>query len=76
LCYIGESDAKAGEREKFLKEIESSGRVLWREDGVSLNCGEDGEDDWLAGIKVQEIWIVECEGPVVGWQTLEKILLQ
>ena len=77
LCYIDDDDAKAGERENFLREMESSGKVLRDgEDGVSLNCGEHGGEDWLAGFKAPEIWIVECEGPVEGWQILEKVPLQ
>lgn len=73
LCYIDEEDARNGEREKFLRELERTGRVK-REDGrVGVNVG--AERDWLWRFEALEVWIVDCDGPVNGWSVLAKIPL-
>lgn len=77
LCYINDEDAEKGERAKFVELLESAGRVHRDEsgDGVSLDCGEPGKKDWLAGFQAPEVWIVDCNGPVEGWKIMEKIPL-
>lgn len=76
LCYISDEDADAGEREKFLQELETSGRVKRDgNSGVSLNASDTEEVEWLSGFSAYEIWIVDCQGPVEGWQVLGKITL-
>ncbi|KAH7926638.1 LigT-like protein, partial [Leucogyrophana mollusca] len=74
LCYIAEDDAR--ERERTAEELRESGKVIENaeEDGVTLVCGA-GEEHKLAGFDSEEIWIVQCDGPVEDWQVLEKISL-
>lgn len=51
-------------------------------EGVVLDCGvgtvpEPDQNAMmrLDGIAGSEIWIVKCEGPVEGWEVMDKILL-
>lgn len=74
LCYISDADADAGERERFLQELETSGRVKRDENsGVSLNVSDTEVGEWLSGFNAYGIWIMECNGPVEGWRVLDKI---
>lgn len=76
LCYIDKEDARHGEREKFLRELDGAGRIK-REDGrVGVNdSGGGGEGDWLWGFEAAEVWIADCDGPISGWSVLAKIPL-
>jgi len=75
-------------RERLLRELERENVVRHAVDGleVVLECGaRAGEDRTgsasgkadgaLAGFTGTQIWIVDCEGPVEGWEVLDKILL-
>lgn len=90
LYYIDEKDAEKGERERMYGEMVRSGVVQnlsteeeeEGEEGVVLDCGvgtvpEPDPDAMvrLDGIVGSEIWIVKCEGPVEGWEVMDKILL-
>jgi 2',3'-cyclic-nucleotide 3'-phosphodiesterase len=76
LCYIDDEDAKNGERDEFLRELETSGRVKRDEDGVGLKYGETGTEDWLRGFQGTEIWIIgNAEGLVDEWSILDKVSL-
>ncbi|KAH9848887.1 2',3'-cyclic-nucleotide 3'-phosphodiesterase [Lenzites betulinus] len=88
LYYI--DDADAGQRERTAETLRSELRVLESgpreggDRGVRLMCMdeeaevEDGQErvvDILDGFDGEEIWVVRCEGPVRGWEVLEKIAL-
>ncbi|KAF9265685.1 LigT-like protein [Marasmius fiardii PR-910] len=73
LCYIINTDAEHGERQRFRDEI--AGRIREVGNGtIELNCGVEGEN-WLSGFEAPEIWIAECEGPVESWKILDRIKL-
>ncbi|KAH9930589.1 uncharacterized protein B0H18DRAFT_992371 [Fomitopsis serialis] len=79
LYYIDNADAE--ERERVREELKSQGRVLERADGVALDCSEDpgnasDASEVLEGIDGEEIWIIQCNGPVPGWEVLDKIQLR
>ncbi|KAL0066517.1 hypothetical protein AAF712_006560 [Marasmius tenuissimus] len=75
LCYITDSDAANGERQRYHEELQSTRRICKEDDGnVALNCGVD-EEDWVSGFVASEIWVAECEGPVETWKILDKISL-
>ncbi|KAG9226229.1 hypothetical protein CCMSSC00406_0005140 [Pleurotus cornucopiae] len=77
LCYITDEDAQCGERDKYLHELETQGRIK-REVGsprVSLDCGEEDDQDWMDGFSACEVWVAECNGPVASWKILDKIPL-
>ncbi|KAJ7286153.1 hypothetical protein C8J57DRAFT_658760 [Mycena rebaudengoi] len=76
LCYISDADAATGERSRYLKELEDSGKVRRTNDSVSLNCGEPGEEEWISGFQLPEIWITRCEGPVETWTVESKFSLR
>ena len=81
LYYI--ADEEAHTRERLLQELERENLVRHAADGqeVVLECGAvDGAgsrtaDGALVGFTGTEIWIVDCVGPVEGWEVLDKILL-
>lgn len=87
LYYIDEEDAEEGERERMFEEMVQRGVITTLsaaegEEGVVLDCGVGTvpEPDpnamvRLDGIVGSEIWIVKCEGPVEGWEVMDKILL-
>lgn len=76
LCYIDEEDARNGEREKFLRELEGAGRIKKEDGRVGVNDGGGGgEGDGLWGFEAAEVWIADCDGPVSGWSVLAKIPL-
>ncbi|KAJ6502219.1 2',3'-cyclic-nucleotide 3'-phosphodiesterase [Mycena sanguinolenta] len=73
LCYISDEDAAAGERDRYFQQLQGS---IHRDGtGVSLNCGEPGEEDWVSGFDAREIWVMRCKGPVETWTILQKIPL-
>lgn len=73
LCYITDEDAILGERDKYYRELESTGKFRSEESGgVSLNTGED---DWMSGFLSPELWITDCTGPVEAWSVVEIIQL-
>lgn len=79
LYYIDNADA--GEREKVREELKNKGRIVERADGVALDCSKDPEntdspDEVLEGIDGEEIWIMQCNGPVPTWEVLDKVKLK
>ncbi|KAJ7156989.1 2',3'-cyclic-nucleotide 3'-phosphodiesterase [Mycena crocata] len=76
LCYIADEDFV--ERSAYFQELQQSGKIRGNEEtnGVSINCGASGEDDWLSEFEAAEIWITRCEGPVETWIVEKKIALQ
>jgi len=77
LYYIDNADRD--ERLSVAEALKSSGRVVNRVGGVSLNCAESveqgTEEDLLEGLDGEAVWIVKCEGPVPEWEVLQKIKL-
>lgn len=79
LYYIDNADRD--ERARVAEELRRAGRIVDHADGtgVTLNGAEDikqaTEADLLNGIHGEAIWIVKCEGPVPGWEVLQKIEL-
>ncbi|KAF8163409.1 2',3'-cyclic-nucleotide 3'-phosphodiesterase [Crassisporium funariophilum] len=74
LCYVDEADAAKGERRAYYDDL-AQDAVRFGEDCVRLNCGSGGGEDWMDGFEAQEIWVVQCEGPVEDWPILQKIPL-
>ena len=68
LCYIDEKDAAIGEREAFYKDLKDGGKIRA---GGGLDCGLV-EEDWMDCFEANEIWVVQCEGPVNEWAILRK----
>ncbi|KDR81712.1 hypothetical protein GALMADRAFT_239860 [Galerina marginata CBS 339.88] len=80
LCYIGDIDAAAGERERYHEELKKNGKIKMTsqdedEKTVCLNCGSSGTIDWMDNFEAHEVWAVRCEGPVEGWAILRKFSL-
>ena len=80
LVYIADEDATEGERMVHYDLLKQKGIIGEKstegEDRVSLNCAYDGEGHgWMDFIDASEVWVVKCEGPVEGWQVLEKFAL-
>ncbi|CCM04416.1 uncharacterized protein FIBRA_06593 [Fibroporia radiculosa] len=78
LYYI--DDADRDDRARVANELKNSGRVVGRPDGgVALNCAQEvgpgTEPDLLSGFEGAEIWIAKCDGPVPGWEVVDKISL-
>ena len=87
LYYI--ADEEAHTRERLLQELEREGVVRNAVDGqeavlqcagVGVGAGADGAgsrtgNGALTGFTGTQLWIVDCEGPVKGWEVLDKILL-
>ena len=69
LCYIDDKDAAIGEREAFYKILKDGGKIRA---GGSLDCGLE-EEDWMDHFEANEIWVVQCEGPVNEWAVLRKL---
>lgn len=79
LYYIDNADA--GERAKVREELKNKGRIIERANGIALDCSEDpgntgSADDVLEGIDGEEIWIMQCNGPVPTWEVLDKVKLR
>ena len=53
--------------------LKDAGVIREEGDRVSLQCGEDG--GWVDGFDVKEIWIAKCDGPVEGWEILDRLTL-
>lgn len=70
LCYIADDDA--AERDAYLQALKDEGMMRQEGDGASLQCGE-GKEDWVSGVDVDEIWITKCDGPVEGWEVLDRV---
>lgn len=78
LCYIDDADAANSERKKFYEELQTNGVMGTKaedQDTIQLNCGSEGNKDWVDNFEAHEVWVVRCEGPVVGWDVLRKIPL-
>lgn len=80
LVYIADEDAEEeGERIAYYDLLKQKGIIGEKTEGegrVSLNCAFDGEGfGWIDSIDASEVWVVKCEGPVEGWQVLEKFAL-
>ena len=69
LCYIDNKDAAIGEREAFFKILKDGGKIRA---GGGLDCGLL-EEDWMDCFETNEIWVVQCEGPVNEWAILRKL---
>lgn len=69
LCYIDDKDAAIGEREAFYKILKDGGKIRA---GGGLDCGL-AEEDWIDCFEANEIWVVQCEGPVNEWAILRKL---
>ncbi|KAI0636422.1 2',3'-cyclic-nucleotide 3'-phosphodiesterase [Trametes polyzona] len=83
LYYIDDADAE--ERARTAETLRSELRVLESAGGegevrsVRLACVDEEagqEPEILEGFDGEEIWVVKCEGPVPGWEVLEKIPLR
>ncbi|KAH9928509.1 2',3'-cyclic-nucleotide 3'-phosphodiesterase, partial [Epithele typhae] len=81
LYYI--DDADAGLRAVTARMLRTEFRVLesgtpGSEDSkVTLACyfderGEGQDPELVEGFRGEEIWLVNCDGPVEGWEVLEK----
>ena len=86
LYYV--VDEEAHTRARVLQELEREDVVRHSADGLSvaLRCAGEGGggggshgggegDGVLEGLTCTQIWIVDCGGPVEGWEVLDKILL-
>jgi len=84
LVYIADEDSEGGERTAYYNLLKEKG-IIGRKstevedrdsDSVSLNCAFDGEGyGWVDSVDASEVWVMKCEGPVEGWQVLEKFAL-
>ena len=79
LYYIDNADVS--EREKVKEELENKGCIIERPHGVALDCSEhpgntSSADEVLEGIDGEEIWIMQCNGPVPTWEVIEKVKLK
>lgn len=80
LFYVADEEAHV--RARLLQEMEE-GVVRDSEDGLSValrrgggaGTGDEKEGSVLDGFTGMQIWIVDCDGPVEGWEVLDKILL-
>lgn len=73
LCYVSDEDAVGGERSRY-------GERLWKESEMIEEFGEEEAvklnlNGWKDGFVGSEIWVVRCEGPIEGWEPVEKIKL-
>ncbi|KAI0807955.1 hypothetical protein C8Q74DRAFT_1343620 [Fomes fomentarius] len=80
LYYIDEDDRD--EREVIARRLRSEGRVLegggaGEERFAKLACfDEEGQDpEVIDGFEGEEIWLVNCDGPVPGWEVLDRFPL-
>jgi 2',3'-cyclic-nucleotide 3'-phosphodiesterase len=76
IHYIDEPDAHL--REIIVKELYDYKRVVEWDQGIQLVSSPNMDSSnisHLSQITIQEIWIVECEGPVEGWEVLDKMIL-
>ena len=71
-------DNEAGERKRIYEELERAGRMKQDNDSLTLDCWTDGMvHEWINGFEGEEIWIVDCDGPVEDWKkVLRKIPLE
>ncbi|KAJ4472064.1 2',3'-cyclic-nucleotide 3'-phosphodiesterase [Lentinula aciculospora] len=81
LCYITDKDDNIGEeRQRWRDQLEASGRIRNTSSegsGVELNCSvDDAGDDWISELTANEIWFVDCVGPVGSWSVLDKLRLR
>lgn len=70
LCYVTDEDAEKGLRRQFAESL----GVKEESDGIALGVGGESED-WITGLRADEIWITRCEGPVDTWEVLDIIRL-
>lgn len=74
LSYIADEDANTGERARAAQLMKEAG-VVYEDEGhqtMSLRCGEA----CLSGFDGEEIWLVNCEGPVEQWVVCDKKALR
>ena len=80
LCYIDDADAENGERQAFYDALKEAGKLRATKkdgnEGVSLNCGSNTQEEWIDHFEASEIWGVLCEGPVEGWKVVQKFSLK
>ena len=68
-ALVDDNDAAIGEREAFYKTLKDGGKIRA---GGGLDCGLV-EEDWMDCFEANEIWVVQCEGPVNEWTILRKL---
>ncbi|KAF9469251.1 2',3'-cyclic-nucleotide 3'-phosphodiesterase [Collybia nuda] len=74
LCYIDEEDARNGERTRFIRKLEDTGKVMKEIGAVGVrDTGNGHEEGWMWGFEASEIWVVACDGPIERWSILVKI---
>jgi 2',3'-cyclic-nucleotide 3'-phosphodiesterase len=76
LYYV--SDSEPDERQTVVDELLNSKRIVKDgRDGITLDCFTDNQSvgHKLSGFDGEQIWIVDCEGPVGQWEVLKKIVL-
>ncbi|KAI0707912.1 hypothetical protein C8Q76DRAFT_135194 [Earliella scabrosa] len=82
LYYIDEADKE--ERERTAQRLRRELRVLEGGSGqdsfVKLACFDDdigGEQnpEVIDGFEGEEIWLMNCDGPVLGWEVIERFPL-
>lgn len=82
LYYI--DDAHKDERENTARRLKSELRILeggrGEESEVKIACfyddiEEEQDPELIDGFDGEEIWMVRCEGPVPGWEVMEKFVL-
>jgi 2',3'-cyclic-nucleotide 3'-phosphodiesterase len=72
LCYITDPDKE--ERTRFYDTLTSKGRVRESTDSAQVKLGEEAE--WLMkGFKAEEVWFVNCDGPMAQWDVVDKVSL-
>ncbi|KAI0723720.1 hypothetical protein C8T65DRAFT_627177 [Cerioporus squamosus] len=71
LYYINDADKE--ERENTARRLKSELRVL--EGGTRRRKREEQDPELIDGFMGEEVWMVRCEGPVPGWEVMEKIVL-
>jgi len=71
LSYIADEDANTGERARAAHWLMKEAGVIYEDEDhqtMSLRCGERR----LSGFDGEEIWLVNCEGPVEQWVVRDK----
>ncbi|KAF9535239.1 hypothetical protein CPB83DRAFT_841449 [Crepidotus variabilis] len=73
LVYIDDEDAAKGERQRYYELLKDAGKFEVVGEAVKL-CGQ-GLEDLIDGFEARQIWAVDCNGPVEGWQIIAKYSL-
>ncbi|KAJ7034310.1 hypothetical protein C8F04DRAFT_578734 [Mycena alexandri] len=71
LFYLDE--AVLGDRRRLPERLQRRGLVTSKREGVLLNSFPDGDPPVsLSGFDGEEIWLMDCNGPVAEWKMLDK----